>query len=110
MDKDSISLKMILQDSLFSLTTMKGSKVISEDKGKFAIDSIHGGDYTMTVLLDKKYPEYPYNALYIGLRVIDQDNLQVTIVEAVYHKGNLHTRHYTGEYGFSREFNPTYTK
>lgn len=91
---------MIFDGSSFSMTTMKNNKVISEDKGKFTVDSIHGGDYTMTVLLDKNYLEYPYNALYIGLRVIDRDNVRLTIVESVYHKGNLRTIHYTGEYGF----------
>jgi hypothetical protein len=109
-DKDSTLLKLAFSGDSLSLTTIKKNNLIIVDKGAYAIEAKEKSTYSLTVLLTKKYPEYPYNALYIGLKIIDKNHLQITIVEAVYYNGKLNTRHYLGEFGILRDFSPNHTK
>ena len=71
---------------------------ISKDSGTFTMDTARAGGYRMTVLLDKPYPQHPYNALLLNLDVFEPDKIRISLFECVYHKGELNTRHYPGDY------------
>lgn len=89
---------MIFQEDSLTITFAKNGKTTTVDKGTFKIDSRNGRSNAITMFLDKKYPDYPYNALYIGLELIDTNKIQILVVESVYHKGTLHTIHHKGDY------------